>query len=139
MAGPIDPDAPVQPSPTAPLVLAVIAGGGVLGALARSGLATAWPHAPGAFAWSTFVINATGCLLIGVLMVLVTEVWPKQRYIRPFVGVGILGGYTTFSTYIVDILHTTRPVTALAYLAGTLVAALVAVWLGFTLTRLVVR
>lgn len=77
-------------------VLAVISAGGVTGALARYGLAEAFPHAVDRFAWATFGINVSGCLLIGVLMVLVTEVWSTRWLLRPFLGTGVLGGYTTF-------------------------------------------
>ncbi|MEU4236156.1 CrcB family protein [Actinoplanes sp. NPDC026619] len=124
-------------------VLAAISAGGVLGALARYGIAAAWPHDPGGFPWSTLVINVTGCFLIGVLMVIVTRVTPNQRLLRPFVGVGILGGYTTFSTYIVDIYRAAEagaPWVALAYLGSTLVGAMLAVAAGSALTsRLVTR
>jgi len=119
------------------LVLAVISAGGVAGALARYGLTEAFPSAAAGFAWATFGINVSGCLLIGVLMVLVTEVWPTRRLLRPFLGTGVLGGYTTFSTYILDIQHLLAagaPRTALAYLAGTLLTALAAVYAGITLT-----
>jgi CrcB protein len=118
-------------------VLAAISAGGVLGALARYGIATALPHAPTGFPWSTFVINVSGCLLIGMLMTLIDQVWTGRRLLRPFWGVGVLGGYTTFSTYIIDI-HTAMragaPGVALAYLAATLVAALLAVWVGAAAT-----
>jgi len=123
-------------------VLGVISAGGVLGALGRYGLATAWPHRPGRFPWATFVTNVSGCLLIGVLMVLVTEVWSAHRLLRPFLGVGVLGGYTTFSTYAVDVQQLVAAGaarTALAYLGGTLVAALAAVYVGVTLARLATR
>ncbi|GAA2626257.1 fluoride efflux transporter FluC [Paractinoplanes durhamensis] len=110
-------------------VLAAISAGGVLGALARYGVAAAWPHPAGGFPWSTLLINVSGCFLIGVLMVIVTRVTPQQRLLRPFAGVGVLGGYTTFSTYIVDIYRTT-PWAALAYLGITLVGAMTAVWAG---------
>jgi CrcB protein len=119
-------------------VLAAISAGGVAGALARYGLTEAFPAAAEGFAWATFGINVSGCLLIGVLMVLVTDVWPIQRLLRPFLGTGVLGGYTTFSTYILDIHHLLAAGaarTALAYLAGTLLAALAAVYAGITLTR----
>ncbi|MGZ4603740.1 MAG: fluoride efflux transporter FluC, partial [Kineosporiaceae bacterium] len=76
-------------------VLAVIAVGGALGSLGRWGVAEALPHAPGVFAWSTFVTNVSGCFLIGLLMVFVIDVWPPSRHLRPFLGVGVLGGYTT--------------------------------------------
>jgi CrcB protein len=122
-------------------VLAVIAAGGVLGAEARYGVARLLPHPPQAFPWSTLVVNAVGCLLIGVLMVVVTELTRPHRLARPFLGVGVLGGFTTFSTYTVDVqrlLLAHRPGMALGYLLGTLAAALVAVWLGATATRALV-
>jgi CrcB protein len=122
-------------------VLAAISAGGACGALARYGLATAWPHPPAGFPWATFVTNVSGCLLIGVLMVLVPEVLPG-RLVRPFLGVGVLGGYTTFSTYIVDV-HQAASVgaagVALAYLTGTVAAAILAVWCGSAGTGWMIR
>lgn len=115
-------------------VLAVISAGGALGALARYGLGVAFPHTPGQFPWATFAVNVSGCLFIGVLLVVIGS----QRLLRPFLGTGFLGGYTTFSTYIVDIQHllgTGKAVTAFAYLAGTLVSAMLAVYLGFVAAR----
>jgi fluoride exporter len=123
-------------------VLAAISAGGAVGALARYGLAVAWPHRPGQFPWATFVTNVAGCLLIGVLMVLITEVWAPHRLLRPFLGVGVLGGFTTFSTYTVDIQQLVAAGaagTGLAYLAGTLTAAIVAVYAGIAVTRLATR
>jgi CrcB protein len=123
-------------------VLGVIAAGGALGALARLGLATAWPHTPGQFPWATLITNVSGCFLIGVLMVLIGEVWSAHRLIRPFLGVGVLGGFTTFSTYTGDVLQLINAGaarTGLLYLVGTVLAALVAVSLGITLTRLAAR
>ena len=119
-------------------VLAVISAGGVLGALARYGLSEIWPHDPRDFAWSTWTINVTGCFLIGVLMALIARYAPGQRLLRPFWGVGVLGGYTTFSTATVDVLRA-YPATALLYLAATLVGALLAVWLGTALTEAAIR
>jgi CrcB protein len=120
-------------------LLAAVSAGGVAGALARYGVAVAWPHPAGGFAWSTALVNVVGSGLLGVLMVLVTEVWPRRRLVRPFLGVGVLGGFTTFSTYVVDITATARPALALAYAAGTLVAALLAVWAAGAATGRVVR
>ncbi|MFF5258206.1 fluoride efflux transporter FluC [Actinomadura viridis] len=122
--------------------LGAISAGGVLGALARYGLTAAFGHGPAEFAWAAFAVNATGCLLIGVLMVAVTEVWQAHPLARPFLGVGILGGFTTFSTYVVDVQLAFRagaPFTALAYLAATPVCALLAVYAGVRLTRLLTR
>ncbi|MEU9441290.1 fluoride efflux transporter CrcB [Streptomyces sp. NPDC048304] len=119
-------------------VVAVVALGGAVGACARYGLALALPAAPGGFPWATFWANVTGCAVIGVFMVLITEVWAAHRLIRPFFGTGVLGGYTTFSTYAVDIRRLAdahRPGLGLAYLAATLCAALAAVWLASAAAR----
>ncbi|WP_326836554.1 fluoride efflux transporter CrcB [Amycolatopsis rhabdoformis] len=119
-------------------VLGVIALGGGIGALARYGLAELLPTQPGHFPLATFLINVSGCFLIGVLMVAVTEVWTAHRLVRPFLGVGILGGFTTFSTYVVEIRGLLAPGSAglaFGYLAGTLVAALLAVAAGMWLAR----
>ncbi|MDQ1293781.1 MAG: fluoride exporter, partial [Actinomycetota bacterium] len=87
---------------------------------------------PGAFAWATLIVNVVGCLLIGVLMGVIARVG-VGRLVRPFLGIGVLGGFTTFSTYVADIqqsLQVGAARTALAYLATTLLLALVSVWLG---------
>jgi fluoride exporter len=142
-AAPLSPARPrPRPARTPWAVLAAISAGGGLGSLARYAIGYAWPAPPAGFPWATFTANVTGCLLIGVLMVLITEVWGGHRLVRPFLGVGVLGGYTTFSAYAVD---ATRLIglgaagTALAYLAGTLSAALLAVFAGASLTRFAAR
>ena len=119
---------------------AVIAVGGAGGALARYGAGLALPTAPGAFPLATFLVNVLGCLLIGALMVLITEGTTVHPLIRPFLATGVLGGFTTFSTYAVDaqqLLAAGRWATASAYLVGTLVAAVLATWIGSALTRAV--
>lgn len=114
-------------------VLAVIAVGGALGALARYGVGVAWPHPAGGLDWAILAVNVSGCLLIGVLMVLVTGGFTAHRLLRPFLGVGVLGGYTTFSASVVDVQQAAaagHAVAALGYLASTLVGAMLAVWVG---------
>jgi CrcB protein len=121
-------------------VVGMVAAGGVLGALGRYAVGLVVPVRPGGFPFATFGINVTGCLLMGVLTVLVTEVWSGHRLLRPFLGTGVLGGYTTFSTYAVDSvrLFTGRHVvTGVLYITGTLVGALAAVAIGIALTRAV--
>ncbi|MGI8692481.1 MAG: fluoride efflux transporter CrcB [Geodermatophilaceae bacterium] len=122
-------------------VLLVITVGGMLGAVARHAVSLAVPTAGGALPWSTLIVNVTGCLLIGVLMVLILDARQAHPLVRPFIGVGVLGGFTTFSTYAVDaqvLIVAGRPLLAMAYLAGTAAAALVAVQLGVVITRAVV-
>src|SRR4029079_17722304 len=123
-------------------VVLAVAAGGCLGAEARWALAEALPHDAGQLPWSTLLANVVGCFLIGVLMVLVTERWPHRRLARPFLGTGILGGFTTFSTYVVDtraLAAAHRPGLAAVYLVGTLVVGLFAVVAGLRLTERVVR
>ncbi|TDC33909.1 CrcB family protein [Micromonospora sp. KC213] len=116
--------------PTA--VLGVVAAGGALGALVRAAAQAALPHSPTGFPWSTFGVNVLGCLLIGALMAMIgrRRVPPLTR---PFLGVGVLGGFTTFSAYTVEAHRAFlagAAGTALAYLAATLVAGLAAVVAG---------
>lgn len=117
-------------------VLASISAGGALGAVSRYGVDRALPHAPGEFALSTLLVNVSGCLLIGVLMVLVTDVWPHLTLVRPLLGVGFLGGYTTFSTHVVDaqgMLLAERPALTLLFLGANAAGGLAAAWLGVRL------
>lgn len=121
-----------------PSVLVVISLGGGLGALARYGIGLWWPAQPHQVPWATFTINVVGCFAIGILMVLITEVWVAHRLLRPFLGIGVLGGFTTFSTYSLEVrrlLESGAPVEALGYLGGTVVAALGAVVLGMVMAR----
>ncbi|MEU6461506.1 fluoride efflux transporter CrcB [Streptomyces sp. NPDC046976] len=119
-------------------VVAVVAVGGALGACARYGLSLAWPTGPDAFPWATFWTNLIGCAVMGVFMVFITEVWAAHRLVRPFFGTGVLGGFTTFSTYTVDIrrlVEAGRPGIGLVYLVATPCAALAAVWLASATVR----
>ncbi|MFI5829346.1 CrcB family protein [Streptomyces sp. NPDC051578] len=144
----IDPDVdlhvPEQRTEPQGRVLAAVAAGGAVGASARYGLSLMWPAGPGAFPWATFWTNVTGCALIGVLMVLIGEGGRKAPHplVRPFAGVGVLGGFTTFSTYAVEfsrLLDEGEAGVALGYAGLTVAAALGAVWAAASVTRLAVR
>lgn len=122
-------------------VVAAVAVGGGIGAVARYAASLWWPAAPGGFPWTTLAVNAVGCAAIGVLMVLVTRARPVHPLVRPFFGPGLLGGFTTFSTYAVGIerlLSGGHVRTALLYLALTPLVALAAVWGATWATRRVV-
>ncbi|MFJ6103800.1 fluoride efflux transporter CrcB [Streptomyces sp. NPDC092359] len=122
-------------------VVGVVAAGGALGAVARYAASLAWPTATDAFPWTTFAVNVSGCALLGVLMVLLTETMTAPHpLLRPFLGTGFCGGYTTFSTYGLDtqrLLATGETARAVLYLGGTAVTALAAVWAGVTAARTV--
>lgn len=123
-------------------ILLVIAAGGAVGSLARWAVSHAVPASPWGIPWGTWLANVTGGLALGVLMVFVLDVWPPRRYVRPFLGVGVLGGYTTFSTYMLDtrtLLADGHVAAGLGYLFGTLVAGLLAVAAGVVLARSLVR
>ncbi|WP_372442645.1 fluoride efflux transporter CrcB [Streptomyces pactum] len=119
------------------VVIAVAIGGGI-GTAARYGASRLWPTPPEAFPWTTFAVNAVGCAAIGVLLVLIVETGTAHPLVRPFLGTGVLGGFTTFSTHAVDVQRLTeagRTGTALGYLAATVLTALTAVWLAAVATR----
>jgi fluoride exporter len=122
-------------------VLAVVAAGGTCGAAVRHGIGVALPHEPGGWPWSTLLVNGTGCLLIGVLMAALARFGTERGLLRPFLGVGVLGGYTTFSTYAVEarqLVATGRAWPAAGYLAATVLVALVAVFVGARATHALV-
>jgi fluoride exporter len=72
-------------------------------------------------------------------LTLILERWPPSRYLRPFVAIGFLGAYTTFSTYMVEtdvLLKVGQGGVALAYVLGSLVVGLAAVYVGIVIGRL---
>jgi CrcB protein len=117
---------------------AAVALGGVLGALARWGVARALPSPTGGWPWATLLVNVTGCALIGVLLAVLLARFPEHPWLRPFLCTGVLGGYTTFSTFAVD---TVRLVddgaagTAAGYVAASVLGGLLAVVAGLTVAR----
>ncbi|MFD3591677.1 fluoride efflux transporter CrcB [Nocardia sp. NPDC058640] len=119
-------------------VLAAVSLGGGLGATARYAIGHFWPVPAGRFPWSTLTVNVLGCFAIGVLMVMITEVFEAPKLVRPFLGIGVLGGFTTFSTYSLEIrglLDSGAIGTAISYLGVTVFAALGAVAVGMIATR----
>ncbi|GLW54588.1 hypothetical protein Kpho01_25990 [Kitasatospora phosalacinea] len=122
-------------------VVAAVSAGGVLGAGARYGAGLLWPTSGDAFPWTTLGVNVLGCAVIGVVLVVLTEGRRTPNpLLRPFLATGILGGFTTFSTYAVDgqrLFDHALPGRALLYLGGTLLAALAAVWAAAGATRAV--
>ncbi len=153
---PIDPDlAPSDPGEPAvggsrrvprprhgrarPDVLVVIAIGGMLGATARFKLAEALPIEPGHFPWATFWANISGSFLLGFLLIVLLERFPPTRYVRPFLATGILGAYTTMSTFTVEtalLIKDGHTATALLYGLGSVIAGVVLAYAGIVVARL---
>lgn len=115
-----------------------VALGGAIGAGLRYELGLHWgPRDASVFPWTTLAVNVVGAFLLGMLAMLLAERWTTSRYLRPFVGIGILGGFTTFSTFALEsvrLVEVGRAGGALGYVAVSLVmgltAAMVGAWLG---------
>jgi CrcB protein len=117
--------------------LAAIYVGGVLGALARVGLAEATPHGPGGWPWGTFAVNMIGALLLGFFFARLGD-HPEDSVAHPFLTIGVCGTLTTFATLqlelfeMVDVGHLSL---AAGYLGATLVAGYACIRAGIALER----
>jgi CrcB protein len=118
--------------------LAAIFCGGILGALARTGLAQAFPSSPHAWPWAIFAVNIVGAFLLGYFVTRLAERLPTSAYKRPFLGTGVCGALTTFSTVQLELYNMTRVHAwglAVAYAATTLAVSFAAVTLATALVR----
>lgn len=114
-------------------VLAAICVGGALGTLARYEIESAWPAGSG-IPWATLTINCTGAFLLGVLVsVVIARVAGSGHrlapLVRPALGTGVLGGYTTFSTFMVES-HDRSLSVAATYIGVSLVAGVALAAIG---------
>ena len=91
-------------APSAVLAYSAAAGGGALGALARWGVTAGLPS-PSGWPWATLLVNVTGCLLIGLLLGALLPRFPEAIWLRPLLATGVLGGYTTYSAFAVDVVR----------------------------------
>jgi CrcB protein len=117
--------------------LAAIYLGGVLGALARVGLAQATPHAAGGWPWGTLVVNMAGTLALGYFFARLSD-HPEDSLAHPFLTTGICGTLTTFSTLQLELFEMVdggRLGRAVAYLGVTLVVGFLCVRAGIALER----
>jgi CrcB protein len=121
-----------------PVSLAV-ALGGAIGSLARYSLDRLIERRSlSLFPWATFTINATGCLLIGVVIAALVDRHHLPVWLRLGVAVGVLGGYTTFSTFAqetLDLIEVGRIPLALLYALSSLSLGVVAVFVGIRAGR----
>lgn len=84
---------------------AAVFAGGTIGTAVRAGLSAAFPAHPGEWPWATFAINLTGAFVLGCLLELLARRGPDvgvRHYLRLGLGTGVLGGYTTYSTFAVE-------------------------------------
>ena len=116
--------------------LATVALGGVIGSLGRFAVGAALPHQPSGFPWATLAVNVSGAFAMGLLVAYLVDRPGAHRLARPFVGVGLLGGWTTFSALAVDVVrlgHADQAQTALVYVAATFLVGTLAVAAGSVL------
>jgi CrcB protein len=119
-------------------VVAAVLVGGVLGGLARYVIEQAAATPAHGFPWDVLVINAAGAFVLALLVILVVEVLPPNRYLRPGLGTGFLGAFTTFSSLAVgadQLVSHDRGGLAAAYLLASLFAGLAAAALGILAGR----
>lgn len=121
-----------MPQPVDPRVLAVVVAGGALGVLARAALLTPVTD-PSAVPWATFAINATGSLLLGVVVGWLDE---RRPTLRAFLGTGVMGGFTTYSAFAVETaLWATTPWLAVSLAAASVTAGVAGALVGLFVGR----
>ncbi|KRF20928.1 hypothetical protein ASG90_00445 [Nocardioides sp. Soil797] len=125
--------------PLSATLVAAASFGGALGAVLRWGISEAIPH-DGGFPWATFAINVTGAFLLALLPAL--AVVRRHRVLPVFLGTGVLGGYTTLSTFSEEaraLVADGAAATAAAYVVATLAVGACAVIVAGRLTMPVAR
>jgi len=127
-----------MPTPNALAPIGYVAAGGALGSVARWALSTFVAHRFGSWPYGTFLINISGCFLIGLFLTLTGEraSWPE--HLRWLISIGFIGGYTTFSSYEYEtyrLFEQGRAPAAIAYVTLSTALGLIAVAMGAALAR----
>ncbi|MQX37002.1 fluoride efflux transporter CrcB [Roseospira navarrensis] len=133
------PAAPTGDPPVNPTLLIAVAAGGAVGAIARYTVTSAVPRWLGhGFPWGTVVVNVAGSLLMGLLIDIMARRWSAPPEARVFLVTGVLGAFTTFSTFSLDVvtLYERGALMAAAlYVAGSVIAGVLALFAGMWLGR----
>lgn len=119
----------------------LIAVGGGAGTALRGGLENAWPASPTGWPWTTFTINVVGSFILALVVEVLLlggpdEGWRKR--VRLGVGTGVMGGFTTYSTFVVEIdqrVQHGHAVLAVAYALTSVVLGVAAAVVAMTLAR----
>jgi len=120
-------------------ILLAVALGGALGSLLRYLIAgavqsAAWPGFP----WGTFLVNISGGFAMGIIAELAALKLNMTPEVRAFLTIGILGGYTTFSTFSLDsvlLIERGAYVSAALYISGSALLSILALFAGLWLVR----
>ncbi len=118
--------------------IALVAIGGAAGALLRYGAGELVTTTPGTFPATTFAVNVTGAFALGALLSILAATPQRADVLRPLLGIGVLGSFTTYSTFSVETVQLWRDDAvgvALAYVVASMVAGLLAAALGLHMGR----
>lgn len=131
--------------PVRPAWLGVIGAGGAAGTATRAWLEGLFPASAGQWPWTTFWINVSGALLLGVLLEVLAETGPDRgwrRGVRLGAGTGFMGGYTTYSSFAVEtfvLVDSGAWLVGLGYAVGSVVLGLLAAFAGARVVRRLFR
>ena len=122
-------------------ILGAVGVGGALGAMARY-LIAGWVQSPAwtGFPYGIFIVNITGGFIMGVLTEAMALRFNVSPEVRAFLTTGILGGYTTFSTFSLDsalLLQRGEYLQAAGYIIGSVVLSILALFAGLWVMRLI--
>jgi CrcB protein len=123
-----------------PMILFAVALGGAIGSLARYFVASAVQQPSMQFPWGIFVVNISGGLLMGIIVELSGLKLNLSPELRAFLTVGVLGGYTTFSTFSLDsalLIERGAWTSAAAYMAGSAILSVAALFAGLWIVRVI--
>lgn len=132
---------PAPPPYLRPGPIALVVAGGAIGTALRAWAESAFPPSPGRFPWTTFVINVSGALLLGLLLESLTLFRSRvtnTRVARLALGTGLLGGYTTYSTFVIETVELGAQghlATAVLYDATSLAAGFAAAFTAIVVLR----
>ena len=125
-----------------PATLVAVAVGGVIGSLGRYAVGLGLPHGAGDFPWATVLVNVSGAFAMGLLVAFLVARPGAHALARPFLGVGVLGGWTTFSALAIDVVQlgaADEVQVLIAYVTATFLVGTLAVGGGTALGRRVWR
>ncbi|MHA6512638.1 FluC/FEX family fluoride channel [Tessaracoccus sp. Z1128] len=128
-----------------PSLIGLVALGGAAGTALRHAIESAFGASAGEFPWATFAINVTGAMILGALLeslALVRAEGGRRRVLQLTLGTGLLGGYTTYSTFVLETLTLGRAgdvALAATYAAASLLAGFIAALAAMTALRRIVR
>lgn len=123
----------------------LVAAGSSVGTLVRATIELALPATPGGWPWATFAINLVGSFVLGLLLELLSRTGQDhgwRRTVRLGAGTGVIGGFTTYSTFIVEIDQLVRAqaaALAVAYALISILAGLLAAGAGMALGAVALR